>query len=649
MLEKEKLQQMWELFISKNELHPSMDPVIKKSWLRSKGHQVDPFQRTGAKKLPDQSLQLILHEKKELIRISLPLMESLYSLVRGSGFLVVLCDEKGNLLKVIGDPEPLKNAEKIQFVSGANWSEETVGTNAIGTAIIEQRPIQIFSYQHFIKATQTWTCSASPIYDAAGQMIGVLNISGPYEKVHPHTLGMIVATVKAIEYELQLKEKTEKNEQMMSYLEETTNTLNDGIIVLNEKGQIIKTNRILQQVLHMPSSDIEGKEITSVMESPEISSFLKTNQEISDSEVKLTIHQTGSTISVLLNAKPIIRDGHLLGSLLTIKEIRRIRQLVNHFSGNQAKVTFNDIIGENDKFVSCIQEARLAAKTDSTVLLMGGSGTGKDLFAQAIHNESSRKAGPFIAINCGGIPRDLLGSELFGYTEGAFTGARKGGNAGKFELADGGTLFLDEIGEMSLEMQVLLLRVLQNREVVRIGGAKVVSVNVRIIAATNKDLKKEVQKGNFREDLYFRLNVMPIQIPNLRDRRDDIPLLVDYFSNQLAGRLHKQAPRIPHEVMAMLKTYEWPGNVRELHNIMERVIVRMSGSELTSDLLPLEIAQLKTFEGMQEFFLPKKDERKKRALLESLEKYNGNFSRAAEHLGVSRSTLYRQMKRYNIR
>ncbi|XJZ29000.1 sigma-54-dependent Fis family transcriptional regulator [Bacillota bacterium Lsc_1132] len=640
---------MWELFVKEGTLHPDLDPVIKNSWIRSKKNKVDPFRTAGAEKLSAQRLEQLLQEKQRLIRISLPLMKTLYSLVKGSGFLVVLCDERGYLLKVIGDPKPLANAEKIQFVSGANWSEEAIGTNAIGTAIFELRPIQIFSYQHYAKATQSWTCSASPIFDAAEKIIGVLNISGPYEKVHPHTLGMIVSTVKAIEYELQLKEKTEKNEQMMSYLEETTNTLNDGIIVLNEKGQVIKTNRILQQVLQIQSNEMEGEKITSIIDSPEIAVFLATNQEVADAEVKLTVHKTGRPISVLLNAKPIIRGDQLIGSLLTIKEIKRVRQLVNHLSGNQAKVTFNDIIGKNEKFLTCIQEAKLAAQTDATVLLMGASGTGKDLFAQAIHNESSRKTGPFIAINCGGIPRDLLGSELFGYVEGAFTGARKGGNAGKFELADGGTLFLDEIGEMSLEMQVLLLRVLQNREVNRIGGAKVFPVNVRIIAATNKDLKKEVQKGSFREDLYFRLNVMPIQIPSLKERNDDIPLLVNYFSSQIAASLHKPKPRILDDVLTLLKNYHWPGNVRELHNIIERAIVRSANNEFTAGLFPPEITELKPFETERELFLPKKDERKRRELLASIQEFNGNFSKAAAHLGVSRSTLYRQMKRYNIR
>ncbi|PLR80177.1 sigma-54-dependent Fis family transcriptional regulator [Bacillus canaveralius] len=648
MKEKE-LHHMWEMFVKDARLHCDLDPIVKSSWLRSKMNKVDPYQATGKEKLSEHELKLLVEKKRELIQISLPLMNTLYSLVKGSGFLVILCDESGYLLKVIGDRDPLIAAEKIQFVEGANWSEEVMGTNAIGTAIKVGTPIQIFSYQHYTIATQSWTCSASPIYEGNGQLVGVLNMSGPFEKVHPHTLGMVVSTAKAIENELQLKEKIEKNELMKSYLEETTNTLSDGIIIINEKGTIIKTNKTLQKMLHLHPDEIEGVKLTNVFENRTIESFLLLSQEVVDREIKLRIRKNGVHLSVLFNAKPIIRGLQVIGSLVTVKEIKKVRLFVNHVSGNQAKVTFNEMIGENERFLDCLHEAKLAAQSASTVLIMGESGTGKDLLAQAIHNESSRRQNPFLAINCGGIPRDLLGSELFGYVEGAFTGARKGGSAGKFELADGGTLFLDEIGEMSLEMQVLLLRVLQNREVVRIGGFKVVPVNVRIIAATNKNLKQEVQKGNFREDLYFRLNVMPITMTSLRERKDDIPLLVHHFSSQLAYGLQKSIPAIRNEVMDLLTKYQWPGNVRELQNILERAIVKSSGRDLTADLFPEEITGLHSLPENPRLLLPRKDELKKQALMDSITKYNGNFSKAAKYLGISRSTLYRQMERYNIR
>jgi transcriptional regulator with PAS, ATPase and Fis domain len=269
------------------------------------------------------------------------------------------------------------------------------------------------------------------------------------------------------------------------------------------------------------------------------------------------------------------------------------------------------------------------------------------MLAQAIHNASKRKNKPFIAINCGAIPRDLLGSELFGYVEGAFTGAKKGGSAGKFELADGGTLFLDEIGEMSLEMQVLLLRVIQEKEVMRIGGHKVIPVDVRIIAATNKNLREEVQKGSFREDLFFRLNVMPITLPPLRERREDIPLLVHHFVGKLCKKLNKPFPEIRPDFLEALIQYDWPGNIRELQNILERTLNRNTKPILSAKDLPEEVFQM--FPGQKKAeMLVHRDEIKKQSIIQALRLCNGNITKAAKHLGISRSTFYRQMKKFGI-
>lgn len=646
-MKNKEMYRMWELFIRENKMHPDVDPVVQKSWIRSKNLHVNPFLTKGKIVLKGEMLYQRQQEKSTLINISSPLMESLHSLVKNSGFIVVLCDESGFLLKVIGDKKPMEKAEKINFLEGADWSEEAVGTNAIGTAIKENMPLQIYSCQHFTLATQTWTCSAAPIHDADGKIIGVLNMSGPSDKVHSHTFGMVVATVKAIEYELQLLNKTEKNEWMKSYLEEMTNTLGDGILLLDKNGVIIKTNRGLHKLLNMKPGQLEGKYYAEVFGNQTVQEIYHLKKEILNQEIKLSLPSVHSPVHVLLSAKPILKNNMVIGHLLTAKEIKKVHQLVNRVSGNQAKVSFAEIIGKSPCFISCLGEAKLAAKSNSTVLLTGESGTGKDLFAQAIHHASSRRDHPFIAINCGAIPRSLLGSELFGYEEGSFTGARKGGNPGKFELADGGTIFLDEIGEMSLEMQVLLLRVLQNREITRIGGNKMKSVDVRIIAATNKDLKKEVEKGNFREDLFFRLNVLPIHLPALRMRKDDIPLLAGHFLQEIAERTNIPVEPLDDEVLEALQNYDWPGNIRELQNILERILLKCQGGKITLDLVPGEILGDDRAKKPEKE-LPRKEKIKKQALIESINIHQGNLSKAAKYLGISRSTLYRQVKRYGI-
>jgi sigma-54 dependent transcriptional regulator, acetoin dehydrogenase operon transcriptional activator AcoR len=621
--------------------------IIHQSWERSRAYNIDPNRKYG--KVSKELWKKSVVNNAELINTALPLMNDMYQLVEGTGFMVILCDRNGRLLKTIGDEEILKKAESVSFVEGADWSEDAVGTNAIGTCIKVNKPLQVFHYEHYLKILQEWTCSASPIRGTGGNILGVLNVSGPYDKVHPHTLGMVVSAAKAVENLLKLQEKNRRNEVMKSYLEVTMNSLTSGIILVNQQGDIIQANKTLQDMIQLSEEDLVGKKIAQVFTNQLFQTDLFMFDNIKDRDITLKTKINQNTNHVLLNCKPVYQGEMRIGSLLTFQEIQKVRQLVNRFTGNRATITFKDIIGKSPLFLKSINEAKAASHSPSNVLLLGESGTGKDLFAQAIHNNSKRSSMPFIAINCGAIPRDLLSSELFGYVEGAFTGARKGGNSGKFELADGGTIFLDEIGEMSLDMQVLLLRVLQNREINRIGDHKVIPVDVRIIAATNKNLKEEVRKGNFREDLYFRLNVLPILIPSLRERGEDIMLLASHFVKQYNQKIPRVIQSISPSYLNAIKKYDWPGNVRELQNVIERSLNRSISGVLSIDSLPDEITghQVETTVGPN---VPgKKDEIQKQLLLNTLMDCQYNYSKAAKKLQISRSTLYRWLDRFNLK
>jgi sigma-54 dependent transcriptional regulator, acetoin dehydrogenase operon transcriptional activator AcoR len=621
--------------------------IIHQSWQRSRENKIDPNRKNG--KVSKELWQKSVLDNAELIHTSLPLMNDIYQLVEGTGFMVVICDKNGRLLKTIGDEDILKKAQKISFVEGADWSEEAVGTNAIGTCIKENMPLQVFHYEHYLKICQEWTCSASPIRGSDGNLAGVLNVSGPYEKVHPHTLGMVVSTAKAVENLMKLQEKIRRNDLMKSYLEATMNSLTSGIILVNQQGDIIQANKTLQDMIQLNEEDIFDKKINQVFENKLFQAGIFMLDIIKDKDIRLKTKIRPKTKHVLLNCKPVYRGEIRIGSLLTFQEIQKVRQLVNHFTGNRATITFKEIIGENQLFINSINEARAASNSPANVLLLGESGTGKDLFAQAIHNNSNRSTMPFIAINCGAIPRDLLGSELFGYAEGAFTGARKGGNSGKFELADGGTIFLDEIGEMSLDMQVLLLRVLQNREINRIGDHKVIPVDVRIIAATNKNLKEEVRKGNFREDLYFRVNVLPIHIPSLREREEDITLLASHFVRLYHQKIPQKIESILPSYMNAIKKYDWPGNVRELQNVIERSLNRCTTGVLSIDSLPEEIKGHHVETTIVPNVHAKKDDIQKQLLMDVLMDCHYNYSSAAKKLKISRSTLYRWLERFNLK
>lgn len=397
---------------------------------------------------------------------------------------------------------------------------------------------------------------------------------------------------------------------------------------------------------------------------PFVNRMLEENKPFRDEEIKMS--STHGHINWLASGTPIFNEeGIVKSGVISLRPITEVHRLVNRFSGFQATFHFDDIITNDHRMREQIQNAQSAALNTSNVIISGESGTGKELFAQAIHNTSSRKKGPFLAVNCGAIPRELIGSELFGYTEGAFTGARRGGNPGKFELADGGSIFLDEIADLPFDQQVAILRVIQERNLTRVGGREVIPIDVRVICATNKNLSLEMQRGSFRDDLYYRLNVINITIPPLRERPSDIILLFKHFLKIGAPRFSKQIKKINEEALKCLLKYPWPGNVRELQNVVERILITISGSTLEMDHLPSELKQeMKekmvvssgvtlhpanlTVNKARASSKEMKAELEKIAIARLIEKHNGNISRIASELGISRPTLYKKMRSHSL-
>ena len=335
------------------------------------------------------------------------------------------------------------------------------------------------------------------------------------------------------------------------------------------------------------------------------------------------------------------------------KRVQSLEKELSRYKGefrerNKATYTFDSLIGNSLTFLDAKDQAKKAAKSDSNVLILGESGTGKELFAHSIHNDSKRSMGVFIKVNCAAIPAELLESELFGYEEGSFTGAKKGGKIGKFEAADGGTIFLDEIGELPLHMQVKLLRVLQEKEVERVGSTRSIPIDVRIIAATNRNLEEMVEKGEFRLDLYYRLKVMTIVVPKLSERSEDIPKLVHHFLRKYQKLMNKQIEGISDRALRILNSYSWPGNIRELENSIERALNMVDEAEMiTSDHLPEEIRGYKSPSStltLNEVM----EETERHTIINYLELMNGNKSETAKVLGISRTTLYEKMNKYGL-
>ncbi len=441
------------------------------------------------------------------------------------------------------------------------------------------------------------------------------------------------------------------------HLETIINNVREGIIAVHQDGCISYMNAPAEKMLKVKSAEISGRPLKECFPSSLLLDVLQTGKK--SFARKVTHRLKKGTVSVVSSAFPIKINDEILGAVESFNLMDEVQKLAFHLTASQHISSFDDIIGKSQALLNIKEKALRVASGSSTVLITGESGTGKELFARAIHHSSPRIDKPFVSINCSAIPDSLLESELFGYEEGAFTGAKHGGKPGKFELADGGSIFLDEIGEMPLYLQTKLLRVLQERKIERLGGLKSTPVDVRVIAATNKDLSEAITKGEFRPDLFYRLSVIPLGLPPLREISEDIPSLMDFFLDKYNNILGKSFAGFDPEAENLLLTYNWPGNVRELENAIEYACNLETSSRITVGSFPEKLRgrqqQLPTFmdsgADLKEKLEMSLQETERLVLLEGLERFGFSVKgkeELAEHLGIGRATLYRKLKQLQI-
>lgn len=652
-----ELKNIWRDFIKGKTIRSGRArPEVIDGWLRSQHFGVDPFMLKAPVVLNRETLAEEIERKKSLLAVALPVIYSLYSIVRESGFGVGITNEDGIIINCTVDEHAREETDRAGMVEGALWTEQSVGCNAIGTCLALKRPVQIVGAEHFCQSWHDAACSAAPIMDIEGGLIGVLNMIVREKDVNPTILGMVVAGASAIQREFHLQTVHRELTLSHQYLLEIMESLPSGIVVINPRGIIKKINRRACEMLKSPGNELCGRSLSNVIGQVDcierVLNYGK-GQEETEYYTEHGRHRFHFTIC----CRPIMNiEGGMDGAVVIIREIDAVRRMTTKMAGYKAKFTFNDIVGDSPAIRHTLEAARSAAATSSVVLITGESGTGKEMFAQAIHNASHRRNGPFVAINCGALPRELIGSELFGYEEGAFTGARKGGSPGKFELASNGTLFLDEIGEMPVDLQPALLRVLQEKTLVRLGGQQEIGVNVRLIAATSRDLRQMVDRGLFRKDLFYRLDVIKLPLPPLRERSEDILLLANHYLKILGEKLGKETRGISPEAREMLQSYSWPGNIRELENMLERILVFSNGPVLRADWLPNELIKTSEEENgqIEDSINEKKDFHRfpyrfeRKHLVETLYTNDGNITQTAKSLGVTRATLYRWLKHYRI-
>ena len=643
---KEKLRNEWEHYIHSDQTPEETRAIILESWERCSAYGVPQTNDYPLHTLSPKELERLKEQNRELLEISAPIRRRLEDFIQDSHFVIALSDAKGILLEVTGDERMKKALIGGGFVAGANWSEQSAGSNAIGTSLALDRPIQFAGYEHFCSFTQKTACAAAPIHDPEGNLIGSIDLTGRLRDVNMHTLGIAVAMASDVENCLRISRTQKKLRLENAYKNIMMEAMTQGVVALDDSFHITFMNRSAKKILQL-SAEFEGRAIHDLLSenNPLLLEELTGNNSFTDRE--LPVRTGRHTIRIIGTSRSIIDENRQkLGQVFIFDELRRTQRMAARYAGATARLTFDDIIGNDPVFQKTLFQAQAAARSDASILLLGESGVGKDIMAQAIHNASNRRNNPYIAINCGAIPRELIASELFGYAEGAYTGARKGGNAGKFEMADGGTVFLDEIGEMPLDLQVHLLRVLENRTVTRIGGSEAIPVNVRIISATNTDLHRAVKEGLLRSDLYYRLNVISLQLPPLRDRKADIPLLIRHFYEQyFDGPID-----IPKDYENILCQYSWPGNIRELRNIIERTVSLAPDKHLHTEYLPAEVLQQEKKNPVPEISnsIYIVSDLEKEMLIERLRATNGNISQTAKELGVARTTVYRKLRRFAI-
>ncbi|TGE37615.1 sigma-54-dependent Fis family transcriptional regulator [Desulfosporosinus fructosivorans] len=621
------MENHWKRFINGESVESEVTPSIYRSWQRSIDYNVDYSLVSNQDILSSPSLNKRREAQESLIRASEPVLPYIFSLLGSTNYTVLLGDNDGYIIEAIGDAPFMSKAQKVNLSPGASWREEVRGTNAIGTALSDNAPISVFGWEHFVQDNNFLACWAAPIQNSLGAPLGVLDISGEVSLDRQKILTIAMMGASMIEKNLRLSELENQLKFYQEGAKLASSLLQQGFIAIDHNGIITNINPLGAALLGRKAETIVGQLAADVFSTPK---GWMLNGHSLDLQIK---DRSGKDVSSHL--KRVVNEaGQSLGAVGTLQ-----------VSKTPSSLSDTLWIGQSQLSQRTLARASKVASTHSSVLIHGESGTGKEIIARTIHQLSPRCDGPFVALNCASLPPSLIESELFGYVEGAFTGARRGGKPGKFELANKGTIFLDEIGDMPLNVQVALLRVLQEKEVSRIGDTKALKIDVRILAATHKDLSALVSAELFRLDLYYRLKVVTLELPPLRDRPEDILDLVPYFIRKACEAFDSPALGIEEEVYTHLSTHHWPGNVRELENCIESMVAMAEGPILTVADLPDEF-QMVAVESEPE---PLLDQQTKHAILYALTQTKGKIAPAAKILGVGRNTLYRKIKELDIK
>jgi len=620
-----------------------MPAIIETSHQRSQAFGLCPDITPDFSPLPRSDLAELIERNRLLHAHAVPAMETLYQQIINTHNMVILTDAHGVIVHSLGDDDFLEKADRVALKPGVAWSEQSKGTNAIGTAIAEKAATLVHAEQHYLAANHFLTCSAAPITDHLGNVIGVLDVSGDQRSFHKHTMALV--RMSALMIENQLFSATFEDAITLHFhaRPEFIGTLMEGIASFSPGGRFLSANRNGLFQLGLSFSALQSHTFSSLFGLP-VSALFDHYRTAAPGLLNLCLH---SGVRVYGRAQLRLANG---AHALTDNNEVTSAPPVAHAANATRRLSGLRYLNTGDAQLQLvIDKVNKVLGRDIPILVMGETGTGKELLAQAIHNDSPRAMGPFVAVNCASIPETLIESELFGYEDGAFTGARKKGSIGKLLQANGGTLFLDEIGDMPFGLQARLLRVLQERMVTPLGSGKSIPVNVELICATNHNLRDRIARGLFREDLYYRLNGLVVKLPPLRERTDLEPVVRKILSTESnGGKYH-----LSDEVLKLFRKHKWPGNFRQLTNLLRTAII-MAGDEHEICLRHMPDDFLDDIDNCDQVHAGADTDRlvasganleevEHSVILKSLEAHGGNVSATARALGVSRNTIYRKM------
>ena len=623
---------------------------IEQSHLRCAALGLSRVERPDFEPMVRGDLTLARERNQRLFTHAAPVMEMLFEQIVNTESMIVLTDAQGTILHSVGDDEFLARAGKVALSPGVNWAEQAKGTNAIGTALVEELPTLVHAGEHFIHANRFLTCSAAPIFDPRGHMLGVLDVTGDQRSYHQHTMGLVRMSARMIENHWLSEDYGNRLRLHFHLRPEFIGTLLEGIIVVDGDGRVLGANRSALDQLDIGGAALRMHSLTSLFDTT-LAAVADHFRAPITVPMRLTapngrsFHASarfnGPVRSTMVALEPSPHDVDA-GTTTVPDAPPRIVATTPTIASGLHTLSTGDAQVE-----ALVHKVRRILNKDIPLLILGETGTGKELLARAVHQDSNRARQPFVAVNCASIPETLIEAELFGYEDGAFTGARRKGASGRIVQANGGTLFLDEIGDMPLSLQARLLRVLQERCVTPLGGHKAIAVDIAVVSATHRNLRDMIAAQQFREDLYYRLNGLVVRLPALRDRSD----LHAIARRILLAESPQATPAIGADVQRMFECYAWPGNIRQLANVLRTAAVMAAGegeiteAHLSDDFLE-DVGRIAAAPS------PRSGEAHVRTLIEAelaliqaaVDAAGGNISEAAKRLGISRNTIYRKLR-----